>query len=171
MDIDPPDELQMPDELLIELEKPDMLKKFLESGKSLQEIIGYSDELMEELYQSAAQVFEEGRYQESQDGFLFLTTINPYVYAYWIGLAMSYQLLEEYEEAILAYESAITIDTESPLPHYYKAACHLLINEVQEARAAIDIAKAKCEGKVEYIALLEKARQADERIQKYEKTS
>ncbi|MDB6081815.1 MAG: sycD7 [Chlamydiia bacterium] len=159
--------MKIPDEFLGELEKPDMLKKFIDSGKSLQEMIGYSDELMEELYQSASQVFEEGRYQESQDGFLFLTTLNPYVYAYWIGLAMSYQLLEEYEQALLAYECAAALDPESPLPYYYQAACHLLMNEAALAQASIDILKDLCKDSLEHAALLEKGLQAEVRIKKH----
>src|SRR5581483_1350690 len=108
--MDLPDELRIPDDVLEKLQEPETFRKYIEEGKSLQEIIGYSDELMEEMYQAACQVFREGHHQEAEDAFLFLTTINPYVYAYWLGLGMSYHLLEEYEQAILGYDCAMALD-------------------------------------------------------------
>ena len=164
-----PEELKIPDDVLASLENPETLRKCIEEGKSLQEIIGYSDDLMEKLYGAAYEVFQEGRYHEAQDGFLFLTTLNPYVYAYWLGLAMSYQLMEEYEQAALAYECASGADPDSPLPYYYLAGCHLYLNAYDEALHAIKILKEKCAHKPEYKELLEKARQAEETIIKRKK--
>ena len=159
-----PEELKIPDDVLERLENPETLRRCINEAKSLQEIIGYSDELMEKLYGAAYSVFQEGRYYEAQDGFLFLTTLNPYVYAYWLGLAMSYQLLEEYEQAALAYECASGAEPESPLPYYYLAGCHLYLNEYEEALDAIKMLRKKCENKPDYQYLIEKAHQAEKTI-------
>jgi len=164
--MEPHDELNIPDDILEQLQKPDDLMKFIDDGRSLQEIIGYSDSLMEDLYQAACEVFREGKHEEAQDGFLFLTTLNPYVYAYWLGLAMTHQLLEEYEQAIVAYESASKIESEAPMPCYYLAGCYLLLNRLAEAQKAIDLARAKCAEKPEYKALLEKVEKAEAKIRR-----
>ena len=159
-----PEELQIPDDILSDLEKPDLLRSYIDEGKSLQEIIGYSTSVMEQLYQAAVIVFEEGRHREAQDGFLFLTTLNPYVYAYWLGLAMSYQLLEEYEEAIIAYECASKIDEEKPQPFYYLAGCYLLLNETQEAQKMLRVAKEKCQNDEESREFLKKIAKTEARL-------
>ena len=161
-----PEDLKIPDDILARLEQPETLRSFIEEGKSLQEIIGYTDELMEQLYKAAYEVFQEGRYKDAQDGFLFLTTLNPYVYAYWLGLAMSYQLMEEYEQAILAYECASSVESETPLPYYYLAGCHLYLNEYDEAQESLDLLKEKCRNRPEYKELMEKAQKAEMTIQK-----
>lgn len=142
--MDLPEEMRIPEEGLDNLKTPEVVRKYIDQGKSLQEIIGYSDDVMDELYQSACMVFKEGHFQEAQDGFLFLTTLNPYVYAYWLGLAMSYQHLEEYEQAILAYECAIAIHQEKPAPYFFVGVCHQLIGETQQALSNLDKAKLRC---------------------------
>jgi len=131
--MDLPDELKIPDDTIEQLQKPGILRKYIEEGKSLQDIIGYSDDLMQKLYTTAYNIFQEGRYQESQDAFLFLTTLNPFVYGYWLGLAMSYQFLEEYEQAVLSYECAVNVEPLNPVPYYYSACCHYLLNQKAEA--------------------------------------
>lgn len=161
-----PEELKIPDDVLESLEDPETLRRCIEDGKSLQEIIGYSDELMEKLYGAAYAVFQEGRYHEAQDGFLFLTTLNPYVYAYWLGLAMSYQLMEEYEQAVLAYQCATSAEPDNPLPHYYLAGCHLYLGAYDEALHALKELRELCDERPEYTELLKKADLAQETIMK-----
>ena len=160
--MDLPEDLNIPDDIVARLQKPEQFRDAIHDGKSLQEMIGYSDELMQKLYESALEVFNEKRYREAADGFLFLTTLNPYVYAYWLGLGMSEQLLEEYEQAILAYECASSCETQNPAPHYYLAACHLLLNEKEEARLHLEAAKIRCTG--EHLLFLPKVLQAEERL-------
>jgi type III secretion system low calcium response chaperone LcrH/SycD len=142
--MDLPEEMRIPDEGIENLKTPEVIRKYIDQGKSLQEIIGYSDAVMDELYQSACTVFRTGHFQEAQDGFLFLTTLNPYVYAYWLGLAMSYQHLEEYEQAILAYECAIAIDQEQPVPYFFCGVCHQLLGEKSKALIHLEKGKMKC---------------------------
>ena len=160
------DDYKIPDEILLELQKPGELRNQIDAGKSLQEIIGYTDEFMQELYNAAHDVFQEGRFQEAADGFLFLTTLNPYVYAYWVALGMSQQLLEEYEQALLAYECAGKIEVACPIPDYYMAACQLLMNDQELAKVSIERAKQKCIGRQNYASFYEKVVKAEERINK-----
>jgi type III secretion system low calcium response chaperone LcrH/SycD len=162
--MDYPEELKIPDDTIEQLQKPDVLRKYIEEGKSLQDIIGYSNELMQKLYSAAYDIFQEGRYQESQDAFLFLTTLNPYVYAYWLGLAMSYQFLEEYEQAVLAYECASSVEPDRPFPYYYRAGCHYLLNEKTEALYTLDLLEEKSSVHPEEKELFEKGKKLRERI-------
>jgi len=160
--MDIPEHLRIPEDFIERLQKPSGFRDAIEHGKSLQDIIGYSDELMQKLYQSALEVFHSKFYRESADGFLFLTTLNPYVYAYWMGLGMSQQHLEEYEQAILAYECATSADPDAPQPHFYLAACHFFMNEKGEGRLHLVAAKQKCVG--EHASFIDKVLQAEERF-------
>ena len=160
--MDIPDHLRIPEDIVERLQKPTGFRDAIEHGKSLQEIIGYSDEVMQKLYELALEVFHKGRFREAADGFLFLTTLNPYVYAYWMGLGMSQQSLEEYEQAMLAYECATSADSTAPQPHYYLAACHLLMGEKAEGRLHLIAAKENCRGA--HALFIEKVLQAEERF-------
>jgi len=162
--MDIPDYLKIPEEIIEKLKNPEEFRKEIEQGKSLQSILGYTDDSMEKFYQAARTVFAEGRYQDSQDAFLFLTTLNPHVYAYWVGLGMSYQKLEEYEQAILAYECASKVHDEFPIPYFYQAACHHLMHQKDEAKRYMALAKQKCIGKPDYQDFLHKITLAEEKI-------
>jgi len=159
-----PDELKIPDDILEKLRRPDELRKSIEEGKCLREILGYSDELMESLYQAARRVFQEGRYTEAQDAFLFLTTLNPFVYAYWLGLGMAYQYLEDFEQAILSYECASKVEPESPIPLYYEGVCHGLVNEYEIAEELLHAARERCHLRAEYRDLVQKIQHAEEKF-------
>ena len=164
--MEPTDDLKIPEDILQKLRNPDELRRHIENGDSLQTILGYSDKLMEQMYQAAKDVFTEKRYSEAQEAFLFLTTLNPYVYAYWLGLAMSYQLIEEYEQAILAYDCASKVEPETPLPYYYKAGCHNLLNEIDAAKVVIEQAFERAKDNPNYEELFLKIQHAKSQILK-----
>ncbi len=167
--MDLPDELKIPDEILECLMRPDMLRQHIEEGKSLQEIIGYTDALMQQLYAGAHEIFSDGRYMEAKDSFLFLTTLNPYVFAYWLGLAFSYQMIEEYEQAILAYECAIGCDETHLETYYYKACCHSYLNCDDEALKILKELSESCSDKTEYKELMQKTKQAEKVLKQRKK--
>lgn len=167
--MDLPDELKIPDEVLKELKVPELFCKHIEEGSCLQEILGYSDTMMEQLYSAAYKVFQEGRYEDAQDNFILLTTLNPYVYAYWLGLGMSYQLVEEYEQAILAYEGALATKNDAAFAYYYLAACHLYLNNYDESLQALKMMREKCKNIAENQELMNKAQHAETMVLKRKK--
>ncbi len=104
---------------LKEMESQDIAKLVVE-GKTFQEIVGFSDETMEKFYETARQLYFEQRFEEAKTAFQFLTTINPYVSEFWLGLAETQQANQEYQVAISAYTMAIAMDPES-IPAYLMA--------------------------------------------------
>ena len=115
-------------------------KKELEEGRSVQELLGFSDETMEQLCKAAYHLFEEKKYQESANAFLFLTTLNLHHCEYWLGLGMAMQFCQEYETAIDAYELAAISDVASPLPYFYLGKCLFAIHDRSAALQALDLA-------------------------------
>jgi type III secretion system low calcium response chaperone LcrH/SycD len=99
------------------------VKKDLEEGRTLQEIAEFSDEAMNKFYEAAYQLLEGQKYLDAGNAFLFLVTLNPYHYEYWIGLGMAAQYCHDYEGAIDAYEMAAICHVDDPLPYFYLAKC------------------------------------------------
>lgn len=124
------------------------VKKELDQGKLFQDIIEFSDETMLSLCQSAYKLFENKRYIDAADAFLFLVTLNPYHHDYWIGLGMSAQMCHEFDAAIDAYEMAAICEIENPFPYFYLAKCLFAIHDRESTLQALNLA-------IEYAADLE----------------
>lgn len=134
------EEFQIPKESLERLKDPLFLKKQVEEGKTMQEIIGFTSETMDKFYSAAYQLFQRQQYEESADAFVFLTTLNPRVHNYWLGLGMSEQLNEEYHSALIAYSMAVLTDNANPLPHYHSAACYHAVHDPEGALLSLEMA-------------------------------
>jgi len=128
------------DELKKKLKSKEWIKKELAKGKSAQEILQISDEVMQKLYNAAYRLFDNARYVDAADAFLFLVTLNPRNYEYWLGLGLCAQLNREYEAAFDAYEMAAYQNLESPLPYFYLAKCLFAMHDRDSALLAIDLA-------------------------------
>jgi type III secretion system low calcium response chaperone LcrH/SycD len=158
------EEFRIPEEAIARMQRPGFLEKALSEGKTLQEIIGFSETTMEKFYQSACVMFHEGRFKHSEDAFTFLTTLNPNTFAFWLGLAMSYHHLEEYEQALLAYSCASNADRTHPLPDFYAASCHLSLGNKEQTAHHLEDAIAKCKVSEVHSELLKRCENAYKRL-------
>ena len=125
---------------IAKLKNKALLKKEIAAGKTAQEIIGFSDEIMAKFYGAAYQLFEHRRYSDAANAFLFLATLNPHNHEYWLGLGMASQLAHGYEAAIDAYELAAITNIESPVAYFYLAKCLFAIHDRESALQALDLA-------------------------------
>jgi len=138
------DEFGIPEEALKRLSDPDILRRYIDEGKSFQDILGYSNETMEKFYGAAHRLFTKEQYQEAADAFVFLTTLNPYVHNYWLGLGMCEQLNTDHEAALVAYGMAVITDDDNPLPHYHSACCLEAVGDLPNAIASLDLTIDTC---------------------------
>lgn len=143
--------------LMDQLREEGWLEKQLKEGKSLQEIVEFSDGTMQKFYEVAYHLFQAGKDQDAADAFLFLSTLNPAVHIFWVGLGMAEQCLQHYEEALSAYAMASLTEMEDPLPYYHSAACYHALQDNENCRKSIEMALHYFEGKPEYAALKETA--------------
>lgn len=134
------EEFRIPKEALEKLKDPELLRRKINEGKVLQEIIGYSPETMEKFYQIAYKLFQHQQYQEAADAFIFLTTLNPYVFNYWLGLGMCEQLCGKFDGALIAYATSILINVTNPIPQYHSSACYKALNDSGNAIASLELA-------------------------------
>lgn len=135
------EKFEIPDEAVKRLSDPNLIQEQIRAGKTFQEIIGYTSDQMVEFYEGAYNLFHLQEYEKSADAFVFLTTLNPYVHNYWLGLGMSEQLNEHHHAALLAYSMAILTDTNTPIPHYHSAKCYIEIDEKDNAIRSLETAK------------------------------
>lgn len=152
-----------PKEFRISQKAKEMLKdkkkmhEELATGKSAQEVIGFSDTAMSEFYKAACQLLEHKQYVDAANAFLFLATLNAYQHDYWLGLGMSTQLFGDFEGAIDAYELAAICDVENPIPYFYLAKCLFATHERENAREALNITIEYCGAHPHYQELKDQA--------------
>lgn len=143
------EEYRIPDEAVERLKNSEVLREHLEKGDTFQEIIGYSSEKMEDFYRIAYNLFQKQEYAKAADAFIFLTTLNPNVHNYWLGLGMSEQLLGNYQSALMSYAMGILTNIHHPLPHYHSATCYRAMRDknsaIQSLKMAIECAGEKKE--------------------------
>lgn len=121
------------------LENKKLITNDLKAGKSVQEILGFGEEVMKNFCAAAYVLFHEKHYQEAANAFLFLTTLNSSHCEYWLGLGMATQFCGEYEEAIDAYELAAICDIANPLPYFYLAKCLFAVHDRSGALQALEL--------------------------------
>lgn len=142
------------------LQDKELLKKEIAKGKSAQELMGFSDDAMAKFYKAAHYLFENGHYAGSADAFLFLATLNPYNYEYWLGLGMSLQKCNQFDTAIDAYELAAICQPDIPVPYFYLAKCFFAVHDRPNADLALDLALEYAGDYEEYAELKRQAKQA-----------
>lgn len=160
------EEFRIPKETLEKLKTPSYLQEEVEKGKSFQDIIGYTSETMDKFYGVAYNLFQQQKYEEASDAFIFLTTLNPRVHSYWLGLGMSEQLNHEYDNALMAYSMASLLDSQNPIPHYHSAACYHELKDSRSALASLEFAIQIAGDQSTYSNLKSAAKSALERLRK-----
>ena len=157
-------EFLISEDAIKKLKNPKLVHKELAQGKTFQEIIGYSAETMEKFYLTAYSLYQEQRYVDCAEAFTFLTTLNPYIHNYWLGLAMSEHMKEDYERALIAYGMAIFIEIENPFPHYHSAFCYIKLQDHDNALASLELAIQYASDVAEHQHLKQKAIAARKRL-------
>ncbi len=160
------DKFEIPEKIRKKLEDLPQLKKELGMGKTGQDILEISDELMSKFYQAAQKLFEHEKHIDAADAFLFLVTLNPHVYEYWLGLGMTLQLLGQTEEAVDAYEMAALCKASDPVPYFYLAKCLFELHERDTTLQALELAIEYADDLPQYKELKREAKEAKRLLKK-----
>jgi tetratricopeptide (TPR) repeat protein len=106
----------------------------------LQAVLGFADDILLDMYEVAFGLFEAKRYTECIDAFIFLTTVNPNVGSFWLGLGSALQMDARLDEALAAYKIAITKDPERLDGYLYAARCCMQLKDYDEGARICDVA-------------------------------
>jgi len=110
-------------------------------GKSLQQIFGFSNETALLFYEVAKNILEQKRFRDAINAFVFLTTINPYVPSFWMGLGMAQQLNQEHNVALDSYNIALTLEGRQIFPYIVAAQCCIEIKDFDKATNLMEVAE------------------------------
>lgn len=156
------EEFDLSNKVKKKLKNKSWLKKELASGKTAQEILGYTDEILAKFYEAALHLFEREMYVDASNAFLFLVTLNPRNHEFWLGLGMSTQMCGQFDNAIDAYEMAAICEVNSPVPYFYMAKCLFAVHDHDNAIRALDLALEFSEDQSEFTDLRQQALKARE---------
>lgn len=129
----PEDRYERVKKVILKLNEPAMVLRHMEEGGTFQELLNLDETSMQSLYEDAYVLLQSGEHANAADAFLCLTTLNPYVSWYWIGLGLAEQAHRACHGALVAYAMAIVCDDKNPVPYYYAASCHYLNDDFDEA--------------------------------------
>ncbi|NEG59849.1 SycD/LcrH family type III secretion system chaperone [Pantoea agglomerans] len=128
-------------------ESTDSLIEAIQNGATLSDIQGVSDETMKGIYKLAYDFYHQGKLNDAESLFRFLSIYDFYNAEYVMGLAAVYQLKNNYAKAIELYALAYTISKNDFRPMFYAGQCNLMLRQVVQANKCFEIIVARCHDK------------------------
>jgi tetratricopeptide (TPR) repeat protein len=129
------------EEVLGRLGENNVLASEFSEGKILQKIFGFSNETALLFYETAKNILEQKRAKDAINAFVFLTTLNPYVPSFWMGLGMAQQLNQEHNVALDSYNMALTLEGKQIFPYIVAAQCCIEIKDFDQATNLMELAE------------------------------
>ncbi len=152
------------EEALALMERPDDVMAGFERGQTLQAQMGFSPDAMCDFYEEAQNLIREELYQDGADAFIFLTTLNPMVSEFWIGLGWCEYSQGHLQEALIAFKWACAADACKIEPYLFAVDCCLRMGDKQQAEAIAAHAMEVGRTEEKYRDLYEKAKILKESI-------
>lgn len=131
-------EFLITDEMVEKLEDIDLLTQKLSEGFSLQQILGYPDDVLMEMYEVAVALYAEKLFEDCINAFVFLSTVNPNIPFFWSGLGNAYEQGGYLDKAIESHKTAIYYDPFEIQAYIDTARCLLTQEKVEEAIQLLD---------------------------------
>ena len=91
------------------------------TNKNLNAILGFSDESLTVMYDTARALLEDKQTQDASDAFFFLSSLSPGTSTFWLGYARSERMNQRQNVALGAYQMSLIFNGEEP-EHYLEAA-------------------------------------------------
>ncbi len=128
------------------------LKKMCDEGASLSEAMEISNDVLEGMYDQAYRYYNMGQYKKAHPIFSFLFLMNYKDSRFVMGLGACAHMMQNYPEAIQAYECASLQNLTDPVPLYHAVDCYINLddhpNTVKNLKKIIAITTDKPEHRV-----------------------
>ena len=95
-------------------------KKFLRGEVTLADLLNLDDKEIEVIFLMGHYLYNYGKYQASLNVFSVLTLYKPFVSRYWRAAGAANQALKKYNEAIVAYDMALTTNLNDAISYTYR---------------------------------------------------
>jgi tetratricopeptide (TPR) repeat protein len=106
--------------------------------KTMREMFSYSPELMGKIYHVGISFLEHNRNVDAIKVFSYLIMLDPGYASCWTMLGLSSKREKQWEASLIAFETALKIDSDNPLAYFHKAGCLAELGRSEEARKAYD---------------------------------
>ncbi len=110
----------------------------MQQEMTLQEICNMSDETLEALYQAAKSIYEQKRYEDAVDAFVFLTTINETRYPFWFALGNALYFCKNFDAACRAYTMAAELNPTDSTCLIFMSKCYEELCDFNNAVRVLD---------------------------------
>lgn len=116
----------------------DVLSQTILQNSSWKKQLGISDECMLALYQSARWLFEQDDFQQAENAFFAICSIDPSQFVFWVGLGHACFHNAHYQQAIEAYAMSAALHNENAWPHIWAANCFESEGDFLHAKMALE---------------------------------
>jgi type III secretion system low calcium response chaperone LcrH/SycD len=113
------------------------MMKIVVEGQTPKDVLGFSDEMMEHMYNYGYRLYNNGNYKKASDVFRALTTYNPKENRYFLALGAALHRQKNNKEACEAYLVAAILDPKDPLPFYYMFDCYNQVGMLSDAQGCL----------------------------------
>ena len=111
-----------------------------EEKRSMQQLLGVSDQAMHALYRVSVEIYNERRFKEAAAAFSVIAVLDPWHFDAWMALGNAEYFCHRYRGALIAYAMAMHCNPKNPFSHVYSAACYEKIKEYDNAIQSLDTA-------------------------------
>lgn len=112
-----------------------------EKKSSLEMAMGLSDATISHFYDAGMHFRVAGMWQDAADIFLALTILNPWRFNVWMAFGICHQQLKQYNEALVAYSTAIIMNDHAYEPYIRSAECFLQLGDTANAKGSLHTAE------------------------------
>lgn len=112
----------------------------MQEGESFQEVLGWSDDRMNELYECLKELNAQQRWDDAIDASTFLLTINPFIGPFYVEAGFAYQNKNCIEEAISLYSLSLLHSVGDPQPLLYLVTCYQTLGDFENAIKSLESA-------------------------------
>ncbi len=107
----------------------------------LQELFGFSNDSLVQIYGLAEHLIKRKHYEDAVQILTFLTTLTPDIPSFWITFGICLQLLKEHEGAIALFDIVKMLKPTDPVPFIYSAESYMALNHFDKAKQELESAK------------------------------
>lgn len=117
--------------------------KFMRGEVTLADLLNMDDKEIEVVFLMGHYLYNYGKYQHSLNVFSVLTLYKPFVSRYWRAAGASNQALKKYNEAVVAYDMALTTNLNDVISYTYrgesKISAGMEPEGVEDLKTAIEV--------------------------------
>ncbi len=122
-------------------EKPDITQEEALRFFTLQELMGISDQTLNDFYETGRTYFLHNDFQNAADVFLVVTMLDFFRHNSWVALGLAEERLSNWEKALHSYSMAALTKDDAPIPHIHSAECYIAMGQYDDAKSCLELAQ------------------------------